>query len=70
MKNRTMNQMNQMNLSRGLKYIKKYFFDLRVCTASILGSFRFIGRFFGSLTLFSINILLNISTLDVSNECG
>ena len=70
MKNDSMNQMNPMNLLQGSMTIKKFFFDLWVLDGCILGSFRYIWLFLGFFTLFSINKLLNISSLNVSNVLG
>lgn len=70
MKKHLMNQMNPMNLFRGLRYIKKYFLSVMGCTGSFLGSFRYISLFFGSFTLVSIKKLLKIDSLDVSNVHG
>lgn len=70
MEKHLMNQMNPMNLLGGRRYIKKYFLSMRGCIGLFIGTSRYIGLFFGSFTLISINKLLKIDSLDVSNVLG
>lgn len=70
MKKHLMNQMNLMNLFSTPMCIKKIFFDMWAGIGLFLGTSRFIGLFCGCFTLISINKLLKIGSLDVSNVYG
>lgn len=80
MKNDSMNQMNQMNHLQGIRCIENIFGFQGIANAKIivfgsgvwqfLGSFRFIGEVFAYFSLITINKLLVISSLDVSNVRG
>ncbi len=70
MKNPLMNQMNPMNLFQGIRYIKKYFFDVRGGLWRFLGSFTIIGAVLARFDLININKLIFISSLDEPNVLG
>lgn len=65
-----MNQMNPMNPFGGWWYIKKKFLMYGVVLRVFMGSSRYIGHVFGIFILIIINILINISSLDVPNVHG
>ena len=60
MKNLLMNQMNPMNLLRGVWYIKKYFSMQRGSLGQFFGSFGFIGLFLAHFDIININKLIFI----------
>jgi hypothetical protein len=65
-----MYQMNPMNPFGGWWGIKKFFLMYGVPLWAFCGSSRFIGSFFGNFVLITINIFINISSLDVHNVSG